>query len=270
MLEHFRRRADLDDAAEVHHGDAVGDMLHHRQIVRDENHGEFHLAGEVAEEVQNLRLDGDIQRGDRLIGDDELGLDGQRACDGNALALAAGKLVRIFAHEPRRQTDFFHQRADRPGQVGLGDFAVDLNRLGERGVNGHARVERGVRVLKNHLEIGTCGAQFLAAHVGEGSAAESDGAGGRLDELQDGAAQSGFAAAGLTDESKYLALGQAQRHVVDCFDRAGDFAEQNPFLHREVGFQVVNLEVGVAHRLRLEVFALHTQAGGGVCLANVL
>jgi hypothetical protein len=37
-----------------------------------------------------------------------------------------------------------------------------------------------------------------------------------------------------------------------------------------VGLQVVNLEVGVAHRLRLEVFALHTQAGGGVRLANVL
>ena len=101
MLEYFRRRADLDDAAEVHHGDAVGDMLHHRQIVRDENHGELHLAREVAEEVQNLRLDGDVECGDRLVGDDELGLDGKRAGDGDALALATGKLVRIFAHEPR-------------------------------------------------------------------------------------------------------------------------------------------------------------------------
>ncbi len=33
VLEHFRRRAYLDDAAEVHHGDAVGDMFHHRQVV---------------------------------------------------------------------------------------------------------------------------------------------------------------------------------------------------------------------------------------------
>ena len=41
-------------------------------------------------------------------------------------------------------------------------------------------------------------------------------------------------------------------------------------LHREVGLQIIDLEVGVAHRLRLEVVALHAQAGGGVRLANVL
>ena len=30
----------LDDAAEIHHRDAVGDVLHHREIVRDEDVGE--------------------------------------------------------------------------------------------------------------------------------------------------------------------------------------------------------------------------------------
>ena len=238
--------------------------------MRDENHRELHLAREVAEQIQNLRLDGDVERGDRLVGNDEFGFDGERAGDGDALALAAGKFVRIFLHETRGEADFFHESADRLGQAGLGDFAVNLNRLGKRRINSHAWVERGVRVLKNHLEIGTCGAQFLAAHVGEGSAAEGDGAGGRLDELQDGAAEGGFAAAGLADEAKHFALGQAQRHAVHCLDRAGDFAEQNPFLHREVGLQIIDLEVGVAHRLRLEVVALHAQAGGGVRLANVL
>ena len=270
MLEYFRRRTDLDDTAEVHHGDAIGDMFHHRQVVGDENHRELHLAREVAQEVQNLCLDGDVERGDRFIGDDELGLDGQCAGDGDALALATGKLVGIFAHEPRGQTHFFHQRADRPGQVGLGHFAMYLDRLGEHRVHRHAWVERGIWILKNHLEIGASGAQFLAAQVGEGTVAESDGALGGLDELQDGTAQCGFAAAGLADEAKHLALGQAQRHAVNCLDCTGDFAEQNPFLHREVGLQVINLEVGVAHRLRLEVLALHTQAGRGVSLANVL
>ena len=31
---------DLDDAAEIHHGDAVADMGDHREVVRDEEIGE--------------------------------------------------------------------------------------------------------------------------------------------------------------------------------------------------------------------------------------
>ena len=33
-------RRDLDDLAEIHHRDAIGDMLDHSQIVRDEQVGE--------------------------------------------------------------------------------------------------------------------------------------------------------------------------------------------------------------------------------------
>ena len=88
------RRA-LDDAAEIHHRDAVGDVLHHREVVRDEDIGEPEPPLQVAQQIEDLRADRDVERRDRLVADDQLRLDRERARDGDALALAAGEFVRI-------------------------------------------------------------------------------------------------------------------------------------------------------------------------------
>ena len=52
----------LDDAAEIHHGDAVGDVLHHGEIVRDEDVGEAEPVLQVAQQVEDLRADRDVER----------------------------------------------------------------------------------------------------------------------------------------------------------------------------------------------------------------
>ena len=92
-----RRRRGLDDPAEIHHRDAVGDVLHHREIVRDEDVGEAEPVLQIAQQIDDLRPDRDVERRDRLVADDELRLDRERAGDGDALALAAGEFVRIAA-----------------------------------------------------------------------------------------------------------------------------------------------------------------------------
>ena len=70
-------------------------MPDHGQVVRDEEEREAQLALQVLEQVDDLRLDRHVQRGDRLVGDDQLRLQGERAGDADALALAAGELVRV-------------------------------------------------------------------------------------------------------------------------------------------------------------------------------
>ena len=40
VREELRRRRALDDAAEVHHDDAIGDVLDHAEVVADEQVGE--------------------------------------------------------------------------------------------------------------------------------------------------------------------------------------------------------------------------------------
>ena len=51
---------------------------------------------QVEDQVEDLRLDGDVERGGRLVGDQHFRIAGERHGDHGALAHAAGQLVRIF------------------------------------------------------------------------------------------------------------------------------------------------------------------------------
>ena len=51
---------------------------------------------QIEDDVENLRLDGDVERGGRLVGDQHLRIAGERHGDHGALAHAAGQLMRIF------------------------------------------------------------------------------------------------------------------------------------------------------------------------------
>ena len=102
----------FDDAAEIHHGDAVADVLDHRQIVRDEKISEPQFALQIHHQIEHLRLDRDVERGHRLVADDQLRLQRERARDTDALALAAGELVRIIVHLRLAQADPLEQFGD--------------------------------------------------------------------------------------------------------------------------------------------------------------
>ena len=88
------------------------------------------------------------------------------------------------------------------GMSRAGDVRVRGDGFGERVVDRHARVERRVRVLENHLEIRARAAQFVALEVGEVASREHDASGGGRDELEDRAPERGFAAAGFADQAR--------------------------------------------------------------------
>ena len=79
--EHLARRADLDHAAPLHHRDAVGDLGDHAEVVGDEQHGGRVPALQVLDQPQDLRLGRDVERGRRLVGDQQHGLEHQRHRD---------------------------------------------------------------------------------------------------------------------------------------------------------------------------------------------
>ncbi len=83
------RRPDLDELALVHDRDLVRHRPHDGEVVGDEQVGEPEVPLEVLEEVEDLRLDGDVERGDGLVADDQLGVEREGAGDADALALAA-------------------------------------------------------------------------------------------------------------------------------------------------------------------------------------
>ena len=73
---------------------------------------------DVVEEAQHLRLDRDVERRDRLVGDQELGLHRQGAGDADALPLAARELVRIALERVRVELDQRHSRRARVQRLG--------------------------------------------------------------------------------------------------------------------------------------------------------
>ncbi len=61
-------RRQFDQGSGVHHGDPVGNVRHHRQIMRNVQHGETKLGAQFSEQFENLRLNGDVEGGSGLIG----------------------------------------------------------------------------------------------------------------------------------------------------------------------------------------------------------
>ena len=80
----------------IHNRNLVAGVRNNAEVMRDQQHCGAQLFLQVAHKLQHLRLDGDIQRGCRLIRDDKLRAACKRNGDDNALLHAAGKLVRIF------------------------------------------------------------------------------------------------------------------------------------------------------------------------------
>ena len=97
---------------------------------------------QLAEQVQDLRLDRDIEGGDGFVADDQFRLRRQRSRDADPLALAARELVReerrLFGPEADAVEKFGDAQVP-PG--GVADFH-EVHRLAHDGAGAHARIER--------------------------------------------------------------------------------------------------------------------------------
>jgi hypothetical protein len=108
MREQRRAWCRLDDAAQVKHRHAVGQMVHHRHVVTDEQIGELSAVLQLLHQVEDLALDRDVERRQRFVCHDQHGVGRQRAGNGDALTLTAGEFVRIAVQCIRRQANLAH------------------------------------------------------------------------------------------------------------------------------------------------------------------
>src|SRR5229473_2460983 len=144
------RGGPLDDLAEIHH----------REVMGDEEVSELPPLLQVGQQVQHLRLDGDVERAHRLVEHEELRLDRQGAGDTHPLALAARQLVRVALGEARVEAHLLEQRQDATFGLGPADETMDRERLGEGLPHGHAGIEGAVGVLKHDLHPPPQGAEL--------------------------------------------------------------------------------------------------------------
>ncbi|SCB34453.1 hypothetical protein GA0061099_1005182 [Bradyrhizobium yuanmingense] len=218
----------LDDAAGIHHRDAVAILRDDAEVVADQHHGHAELAADRGEQLQDLCLNGGIERSGRLVRDQEIGIPGQRHRDHDALDLAAGEFVRIGL-EPAASVGNADE-IKQPPRLRLHGVALEIamqrQRFAKLPADGQHRVERARRILEDHgdapapdlIELGGRRAENLAP-VEPHRARDL-----RMARQQPQRGEPGhrFAGAGLADEADGLALLQGNvdaaqdRHAIEA------------------------------------------------------
>ena len=147
-------RCQLNERSKIQNRHTIGNMLDHRQVMGNEKIGQSHLFLQIHKKIDDLCLNRNIKRGDRLIENDELRLHGKRTRDTDSLALSAGKLVHETVRMLAVQSDQLQIFVDHL----LALFFIlrqmmNIDSLSDDVGNGHTRVKRSIRILKNHLHL---------------------------------------------------------------------------------------------------------------------
>jgi hypothetical protein len=151
-VEQGLHRAALDDAPRVHHDHVIGHFGHHTQVMRDQHDGGCGFLLQAAHQFQDLRLYGHVERGRRLVGNQQPRLAGQSHRDHHALAHAPAELVRKFVDALLRRRDpYLAQHLDGPlTRLWTAHPAMAQQAFDDLLANGECRIERGHRLLKDH------------------------------------------------------------------------------------------------------------------------
>ena len=247
-VDHRGDRSDLDDPPGIHDGHPIAGFGDHAHVVRDQHDRGAVLLAEPAQQRNDLRLDRHVECRRRLVGDDQARLAGERQRDHDALAHAAGELVRILIEAllGRRDAGLLQQPDRALASLGGADRQVRLDRLDQLLADRVQRIERRQRILEDRADVTTAHlAHLLVRQVVDPAPVESDFAAGdpagRVEQADDGGAGERLACAGLADDAQNLAGRDLERDIVQRHERAEPGRKLDP--------QVADLEQRRGHAI---------------------
>ena len=219
----------------------VAQRAHDFQIVADEQVGEIVTPLEIAQEIDDLRLDAHVQCAGRLVEHDELGTQHHGPGNGDALALPAGEFMRIAVLAVGIEPHLAQGLSDAMaalliGQLGLLDEQAFLDDLAD----GQAWGERAVGILEDDLHFLAQGTHLLLCQTVDTIADIGDGPLGG-NQSQQSQAERRLARARLANDAKRLSGAQLQRQAVDGLDVI-DGALQQARLDREPDLEIVGFD----------------------------
>ena len=150
-MQHLIHGAGFHERAFGHHADAMGDSLHHGQVVRNQQDRQIQAPLQIAQQPQDLHLNGDIQRGRRLIGDEQRGPCGQRHGQTHALLHPARELMRIRPEALRghRDADLLQPLDSQSSRFLVAHRCMPGNGLQQLRADRHDRVEARRGILEH-------------------------------------------------------------------------------------------------------------------------
>src|SRR3954463_10158877 len=155
LAEELLRRRLFDDLAAVHEHHRVGHAPGEAHLVRHADHGHA-LAREVLHDFQHLVDHLRIERRGRLVEEHDLRPHGERAGDGDALLLSAGKLAGILLRLLGDANAFEQVHGER---ARLGRRHAPYANRGERDFLQHREMRKKVEGLEDHADLGAHGVQ---------------------------------------------------------------------------------------------------------------
>src|SRR5438034_7259483 len=163
--EELLRGSDFAQPAKIHHGDPVAHRFHHSKIMGDEQQRQSKARLHVFQQVQDLSAYRNIERRNRLIADDEFGIEDERARNADALALSAGKFMRQAPdHQRRIESNRGEYLADELLPLFRILDARYHQRLGDDLADAPPRIQRSDRILENKLHAPAHPPQGIALH----------------------------------------------------------------------------------------------------------
>ncbi|ETW11056.1 6-pyruvoyl-tetrahydropterin synthase [Roseivivax marinus] len=237
LLVEARRLVVEDDPPVAHPDDPVGVFLGLGHVVDVDKDRQLQLSGEVAQEAHDLLGCLGVERGRRLVRQQDLGVLHQRAHDADALALAARQLVGAGVGVVG-DADALHQfvgAADvllgiaphdrRPGR--------DVAQPAGLHVLHHRQAIHEVEALEHHADLAPRRPQVPAAQLRQLGSVELDRARGRLDQTVDAAQQRRLARPGRADDGHDAFALDGQVEVLQdrvsaavAFDEVGDLQHE--------------------------------------------
>ena len=229
---------ELDNAAQVHDRYSISDMPHDREVMCDKKVGDAQSCLKIAEKIDDLRLDRDIEHTHRFVADKQNGLHGKCPGDAHPLKLAARELM----GEP---TD---RRGREANQVEEGtnprrrDWQpADQKWFPQDIVYGLTGIEARERILEDELELAAYSFEVAPRRHTDINALEADSASGWSLCHHHGASGRRLAGSGLADKAECPA--RLDREV-DPIDRSHDApaAAEEPSAVLEPHGEVIDLE----------------------------
>jgi len=244
----------LDQLAQIHNADTVGNVTDNAQVMGDEEVSKAEVILQLGEQVEDLGLNGNVKGGNGFVADDELGVHGQGTGDSDTLTLAAGELVGVAVGVEGSETDHAQQLGGTLFDLLFGSHLMGQHGLLKHGTNGHTGVKGSVGILENDLHLAADFAHLGTVQLAEILTVEDNFTGGGLDELKNGLTEGGLTASGFADETKGLTAVDEKAYIVNCLD-VGLNAGEKALGHREILTYIIsNKDLIFGHYLAPPLF----------------
>ena len=155
MFKQFFCCRKLHHIPQIHNANTVTDIFDNAQVMRNKQICQVVLLFQIQKQVDDLRLDGNVQSGYRFVTYNKLRIYCQRSGYTDTLSLSAGELMGVTMDKVRCKSALLHNLHNIILHLGIAFFehSMGLKSLSDNLSQRHTGIQRRIWILENKLQI---------------------------------------------------------------------------------------------------------------------